>query len=45
MNFRYIGFDELKKDVEKNPEHYTVWFRLIFKRVQQNIENQLHSRS
>jgi len=38
MNFRYIGFDELKKDVGKNPEQYTVWFRLIFERVQQHIE-------
>lgn len=39
MDFRYIGFDELKTDVTKNPEYYTIWFRLIFEHVQQHIEN------
>ena len=38
MDFRNIGFNELKADVLKNPEAYTVWFRHIFERVQQHIE-------
>lgn len=38
MDFKYIKFNELKLDVAKNPEAYTVWFRHIFERVQQHIE-------
>lgn len=38
MSFRYITFDELKSDVAKNPDAFTVWFRRIFERVQQHIE-------
>lgn len=38
MNFRYVTFNELKTDITKNPQAYTVWFRRIFERVQQHIE-------
>lgn len=38
MDFRNLGFNELKADVLKNPETYTVWFRHIFERVQHHIE-------
>lgn len=39
MNFRYITFDELKNDISKNQNSYTIWFRHIFERVQSHIEN------
>jgi len=38
MDFRYIRFEELKTDIDKKPDAYTVWFRRIFERVQQHIE-------
>jgi isopentenyl-diphosphate delta-isomerase len=28
-DFKYIGIDDLKSDIEKSPGHYTVWFRKI----------------
>ncbi len=33
MNFKYISTVDLKSDVAKQPEKYTVWFKLIFERV------------
>ncbi len=37
MDFKYITTTDLIKDVEQNPENYTVWFKLIFERVIQHI--------
>lgn len=34
---KFIDFDELLADVDRNPECYTVWFRLIVERVIQSI--------
>ncbi len=33
MSYKYISTIDLIKDVELNPENYTVWFKLIFERV------------
>ena len=33
MEWKRITFTDLKKQVEKNPEHFTVWFKTIFERV------------
>lgn len=33
QNWKYIAFDELKNDIEANPDHYTVWFKKITDRV------------
>lgn len=33
MNFKYIELEELKTDVEKNPQKYTYWFKLILQRL------------
>lgn len=33
MNFQYMALDDLKKDVEKKPQKYTYWFRLIVERL------------
>lgn len=35
--WRYIGFDELKTDIEEHPEKYTVWFKMIFEKVNQKM--------
>lgn len=32
-DWKYISFNELEADIEKNPENYTVWFLKIFKQV------------
>ena len=32
-DWKYISFNYLLADVEKQPENYTVWFRKIYKRV------------
>ncbi len=28
-SYRYVNLDSLKTDLDKNPQHYTVWFRMI----------------
>lgn len=32
--YKYISFEELDEDVCRNPDHYTVWFRKIYRNVQ-----------
>ncbi len=39
-DFNYLGFQELENDIKTNPENYTVWFRKIFKQVNQHIGKQ-----
>lgn len=36
--YKYIAFDDLHADVEKNPEKYTIWFRKIYKKVYSHLE-------
>ncbi|MBM3303619.1 MAG: isopentenyl-diphosphate Delta-isomerase [Candidatus Aenigmarchaeota archaeon] len=31
--FRWVGLDELRKDVKANPEAYTPWFKIVLDRV------------
>ncbi len=37
MEFKYISFSDLQKDIELNPSDYTVWFKMIFERVKFKI--------
>jgi isopentenyl-diphosphate delta-isomerase len=37
--YKYIAYPDLKNDVNKYPENYTVWFRLIFERVYEMMCN------
>ncbi|WP_163323272.1 isopentenyl-diphosphate Delta-isomerase [Draconibacterium mangrovi] len=37
-NWKYINFEELKKDVKNNPENYTVWFKKIYERVEEHLK-------
>ncbi len=32
-DWKYINLKELEEDMEINPDNYTIWFQLIFKRV------------
>ncbi|RKU34229.1 isopentenyl-diphosphate delta-isomerase, partial [Candidatus Poribacteria bacterium] len=32
-DWKWMDIEELKRDVEENPEHYTYWFKLILNRV------------
>ena len=36
-DFKFILAEELKKDVEKNPEKYTLWFRTALPKVLENF--------
>jgi isopentenyl-diphosphate delta-isomerase len=29
-NYKYMSLDEIKLDISLHPEHYTVWFQIIF---------------
>ncbi len=29
-DFKWMALDEVKKDLSENPEHYTVWFNIVF---------------
>lgn len=31
MNYKLIKIEDIKKDMEKNPNNYTSWFKVIFK--------------
>ena len=35
--FKWIHIDDVKEDLENNPNNYTVWFAIIFNRFYQYI--------
>lgn len=39
-DFKYFNYREMKIDIKTNPENYTIWFRKIFKQVNQHIREQ-----
>jgi isopentenyl-diphosphate delta-isomerase len=36
-NYKYVSFSELKSDIQKNPQNYTVWFLKIVDRVNEYL--------
>lgn len=38
--FKYFNYLEMEFDIKTNPENYTIWFRKIFKQVNQHIGKQ-----
>lgn len=40
--FRYIKFEELEKEINDNPENFTVWFKKIYKEVNEHIKSLLY---
>lgn len=37
-SWKYISIDDLKKDVNKHPKHYTTWFKIALDRVILNMD-------
>lgn len=38
MAYRWVDMEELKKDMQKNPQNYTAWFKIIFDQYISHIE-------
>lgn len=38
MAYRWVELDDLKKDMEKNSQNYTAWFKIIFEHYVSYIE-------
>jgi isopentenyl-diphosphate delta-isomerase len=36
--WKYVAVEALQKEMEKYPEHFTVWFRLVFPRVVEYLQ-------
>ncbi len=43
-DWKYMRFDELENDVRENPENYTVWFRIIFQRVHNELNGSINQK-
>jgi isopentenyl-diphosphate Delta-isomerase len=39
MEWKYIGFNDLLEDIKLHPLKYTIWFRIIFEKVNHLITN------
>jgi len=39
--FRWVTIKELQRDIEKNPENYTVWFKIIIEEHLKQVETHL----
>lgn len=37
-DFKWVGLEELKEDMQKNPEEYTEWFKIIFEKYYKHIK-------
>lgn len=40
-DWKYVSIEELKNDINENPEHYTAWFKIILKKMDDQLEKQL----
>jgi len=38
MAYRWVEMEDLKKDMQKNPQNYTAWFKIIFDQYISHIE-------
>ncbi len=38
MAYRWVEMEDLKKDIVKNPQNYTAWFKIIFDQYLSHIE-------
>jgi isopentenyl-diphosphate delta-isomerase len=39
--FRWVTIKDLQRDIEKNPENYTVWFKIIIEEHLKQVETHL----
>ncbi len=35
-DYKWISFDELKKDIQEHGEKYTAWFKIIVKKLDES---------
>lgn len=42
-DWKYISFEELKKDIAANPDSYTFWFKVIFEKAYRSTLKLSHS--
>ncbi|MCF8368152.1 MAG: isopentenyl-diphosphate Delta-isomerase [Bacteroidales bacterium] len=43
-DWKYMGMEEIKKDMQKNPGNYTVWFRIAFEEVDHYLKTNFVNR-
>jgi len=39
VDWKYLSFESIKSEIQTNPEIYTVWFKLIFERVEKEFQS------
>ncbi|MEN8746332.1 MAG: NUDIX domain-containing protein, partial [Polaribacter sp.] len=39
QSYKWMPLEAVKKDIEKSPEIYTEWFKIIFKESYQKLKN------
>lgn len=39
-DWKYVSYDELKKDLKEHPDHYTAWFKKMHKKVYRLLDDQ-----
>jgi len=37
MAYKWMGLDDIKKDIGQHPENYTVWFKIIFEKFYDHL--------
>jgi isopentenyl-diphosphate delta-isomerase len=38
-HWQWMSIDNIKNDMQQNPQNYTVWFKIIFEQFSQHFEN------
>ena len=42
-DWKYVKFSELQEDVERHPDRYTEWFKIIYQRVHHELNGLNHT--
>ena len=38
-DWKWMPLDEVKSDIQNNPDHYTAWFKIIFEKFYDNLQD------
>lgn len=38
-NYKWVSLDDVKEDIQKNPDQYTAWFKIIFEKSYDKLTN------
>lgn len=41
VNWKYVDFEKLRKDIQDTPAQYTVWFKKIYERVEEHLKQKI----